>query len=103
MTTNHWQDFYMEKNANNKVNRWALELATYNITFKWLSGAYNKAADCLSHPVELPQNRPITTNILSATHSDGPTFSTSSRMAQHSPPEDTTPQTDPVAPDVTDT
>ena len=23
------------KNANNKVNRWGLELATYNITFEW--------------------------------------------------------------------
>ena len=25
------------KNANNKVNRWGLELATYNITFEWIS------------------------------------------------------------------
>ena len=24
------------KNTNNKVNRWGLELATYNITFKWI-------------------------------------------------------------------
>ena len=29
------------------------ELATYNITFKWILGAKNKAADCLSHLVEL--------------------------------------------------
>ena len=28
------------KNANNKVNRWGLELATYNITFEWISGAH---------------------------------------------------------------
>ena len=27
------------KNANNKVNRWGPELATYNITFEWISGA----------------------------------------------------------------
>ena len=27
--------FLNEKNANNKVNRWGLELATYNITFEW--------------------------------------------------------------------
>ena len=40
--------FLNGKNANNKVNRWGLELAIYNITFKWISGAQNKAADCLS-------------------------------------------------------
>ena len=39
--------FLNGKKANNKVNRWGLELATYNITFKWISGACNKAADCL--------------------------------------------------------
>ena len=27
------------KNANNKVNRWGLELATYNIKFEWIYGA----------------------------------------------------------------
>ena len=36
--------FLNGKNANNKVNRCRLELATYNITFKWTSGACNKAA-----------------------------------------------------------
>ena len=40
--------FLNGKNVNNKVNRWGLELATYNITFKWISGTCNKAADCLS-------------------------------------------------------
>ena len=39
--------FLNGKNANNKVNR-ALELATCNITFEWISGAQNKSADCLS-------------------------------------------------------
>ena len=63
------------KNANNEVNRWGLELASYDITFEWISGACNKtAADCLSHLVELPQNKPITINMLSATPSDGPAF-----------------------------
>ena len=38
-----------------KINRWGLELASYNITFKWISGAKNKAADCLSRLVELPK------------------------------------------------
>ena len=42
------QKFLNGKNANNKVNRWSLELATYNITFEWTLGAHNKAADCLS-------------------------------------------------------
>ena len=40
--------FLNEKNANNKVNRRCLELTTYNITFEWITGANNKAADCLS-------------------------------------------------------
>ena len=40
--------FLNGKNANNKVNRWSLELATYNIMFEWISGAKYKAADCLS-------------------------------------------------------
>ena len=46
--------FLNGKNTNNKVNRWGLELATYNITFELISGAWNKAADCLSWLVELP-------------------------------------------------
>ena len=41
------QKFLNVKNADNKVNRWSLELASYNITFERISGAYNKAADCL--------------------------------------------------------
>ena len=45
ITTNHLLNFLMEKNTNNRVNRWGLELATYNITFEWISRACNKAAD----------------------------------------------------------
>ena len=30
--------FLNGKNTNNKVNQWSLELASYNITFKWFSG-----------------------------------------------------------------
>ena len=40
--------FLNGKNTKNKVNRWGLELATYHITFEWISRAQNKAADCLS-------------------------------------------------------
>ena len=67
------------ENANNKVNRWGLELATYNITFEWISGAQNKAADFLSWLVELPQTTPTPINILSITDSDGPAFYTRSQ------------------------
>ena len=47
--------FLNGKNENTKITRWGLELAYYNITFKWISGARNKAADCLSRLVELPE------------------------------------------------
>ena len=47
--------FLNGKNENIKVNRWGLELASYNIMFEWISGARNKAADCLSRLVELPK------------------------------------------------
>ena len=49
--------FLNGKNANNKVNKWGLELATNNFTFEWILGAQNKAADCLSRLVELPHDR----------------------------------------------
>ena len=67
--------FLNGKNTNNKVNRWILELATYNISFEWISGARNKAADCLSRLVT-----PTTTsvNMLTASPNDGPAFHTRS-------------------------
>ena len=65
----------MAKNTNNKVNRWGLELTTY-ITFEWISGVCNKAADFLSCLVELPQDKPVSINMLSVTDTDGPAFST---------------------------
>ena len=77
------------KNANNKVNRWSLELATYNVTFEWISGAKNKAVEYLSWLVELPTTIPTTANMLTVTHTDGPTFNTRSCTEKNSP--DTTP------------
>ena len=74
--------FLNGKNANNKVNRWGLELATYNIIFELISGACNKASDCLSHLVELPQNTPVLINMLSVTTTDGPAFHTRSQTCQ---------------------
>ena len=47
--------FLNGKNKNTKINRWGLELASYNIKFEWISGAKNKATDCLSRLVELPK------------------------------------------------
>ena len=67
--------FLNGKNTNNRVNSWSLELATYNISFKWISRAKNKAADCLSRLV-----KPIATsvNMLTASSTDGPAFHTRS-------------------------
>ena len=95
--------FLNGKNANNKVNRWGLEVATYNITFKWILGACNKAADCLSHLVELLQNQPTTINMLSATHPEGPAFNTRSRTTQQHLSKGPTPHTDVTAPVIPET
>ena len=86
--------FLNGKNANNKVNRWGLELATYNITFEWISGAHNKAADCLSCLVDLPQTMPAQINLLSVTNSDGPVFNTRSQTHQHPSANTSTSQPD---------
>ena len=82
--------FLNGKKVNNKVNRWGLELSTYNITFEWISGAWHKAANCLSWLVELLQDRPATVQMLSATNLDGPAFNTRSRTAQCTTTEDPT-------------
>ena len=80
LPTGHWHHckndhkplakFLNGKNTNIKVNRWSLELATYNITFEWISGAKNKAANCLSWLVELPMTTPATVNMLTVTYRD---------------------------------
>ena len=80
----------MRKNANNKVNRWSLGLATYNITFEWISGAKDKATDCLLWLVE-PTSTSTTVNMLTATHNDGPAFNTRSRTQNTSPYTTSTP------------
>ena len=74
------------------MNRWGLELATYNITFEWKSGAKNKAADCLSHLVELPQTIWAPINMLSVSNTDGPAFRTRSQTHQHLTPDTLTVQ-----------
>ena len=74
--------FLNRKNANNKVNRWGLKLATYNITFEWISGAKNKAADCLSCLVELPSTPSASINMVSVLNKDRPAFNTRSQTQQ---------------------
>ena len=87
---------------NNKVNCWGFELATYNITFEWISGAKNKAADCLCHLVELPAATPATINMLLVSNTDGPAYNTRSKTQQCSVPD--TPTTPPsITPDITST
>ena len=67
---------------NNKVNRWWLELATYNITFEWISGAKYKAADFPFRLDKLPNNTEATFMMLTATSSDRPAFNTQSQTSQ---------------------
>ena len=84
----------MLKIANNKVNRWSLELATYNITFEWISGTHNRAADCLSQLVDVkdtPTTPTASINMLVASSPDGPATQTHSKTCN---PTDTIPPTD---------
>ena len=78
------------KNTNNKVNRWSVEPATYNISFEWISGARNKAADCLS---KLVTPTSTTFNMLTVSSNDGPAFHTRSHT-QNTPDTTSTPHMD---------
>ena len=59
-----------------------LEPATYNITFKLISGARNKAADCLCRLVKLPNNIKGTVRMLTATNFDRAAFSARGQISQ---------------------
>ena len=85
------------KNVNNKVNSWGLELATYNITFEWIS-----AADCLSHLVELPPATSALINMLSVSNTDGPAFNTRSHTQQCLAPDTSTTKRS-IIPDIAST
>ena len=67
-----------------------MELATYSITFKWISGDQNKAADCLTRLVSPTWN---SINMLTASVDVGPAFHTRS----HTNTSDST-STPPVIP-----
>ena len=86
---------------NSKVNRWGLKLATYNITFEWISEAINKPADCLSCLVELPQDKPVSINMLSVTDTDGPVFNTRNQTHEHLSVDPSTSQPD-IIPDASE-
>ena len=77
------QKFLNGKNTNNKVNNWSLEPATYNITFEWISGACNKAADCLSRLMEVPEDDAtdfsVLVNVVTASPMGGPITHTHSK------------------------
>ena len=71
-----------------------MELDTYNISFEWISGARNKAADCLSRLVTPTST---TVNMLTASSNDAKAFHTRSHSQNTSsttstPHPDTTPQ-----------
>ena len=91
--------FLIGRNTNNKVNRWSLELTTYNITFEWISGAKNKAADCLSQLVEQLPTTPATVNMLTVMHTDGAACNTRSCMKKDSAGTTFTPHPD-VTPNI---
>ena len=79
---NPLQKFLTGKNANNKVNWWSLEPATHYITFKWISGACNKTAGCLTQWIKVPTNpaaASIPINMVVAFTPDGPATHTHSK------------------------
>ena len=52
--------------------------------FEWISGAKNKAADCLSRLVGQLPATPAMINMLTVTHRDGPAFNTGIQTRQDS-------------------
>ena len=94
--------FLNGKNSNNKVNRWGCELATYNITFEWISGAKNKAADCLYHLVGLPPTTSAPINMPSGSNTDRPAFNTRSQI-QHCLAQDASIAQPSITPDIAST
>ena len=70
--------------------------------FEWISGAKNKAADCLSCLVELPSMPSSSINMLSVSNTEGPAFNTRSQTQQCLASDSSTAQQD-VTPDITPT
>ena len=66
-----------------------------------MSGPHNKAADCLSCLVELPQDKPVSISVLSVAGTDGPAFNTRSQTHECLSMDISTLQPD-VIPDVSE-
>ena len=81
----------MERTPIIKSIDWSLQLATYNISFEWISGARNKGADCLSILVMHIQAQQLT--CLQLLPVMGPAFHTRSHT-QNSSDSTSTPHTD---------
>ena len=48
---------FLEKNTlNSKVNNWAVELESQDITFEYIPGIQNNLADTLSRLIEMDEN-----------------------------------------------
>ena len=48
---------FLEKNTmNSKVNNWAVELESQNITFEYIPGIKNTLADTLSRLIDIDEN-----------------------------------------------
>ena len=65
-------------------------MANYSITFKWISDAKRKAADCLSRLVEQLQATSVPINVLSVSNTDRPAFNTKSQTHQQPTPDNFT-------------
>ena len=65
------------------MNHLSLELATYNIMFKWISSAHYKSVDFPSRPLEVPEHKApaISTSLNAVTTStvDGPATCTQTK------------------------
>ena len=48
--------FLEKKTLNSKVNNWAVELESQNITFEYIPGIWNTLADTLSRLIEMDEN-----------------------------------------------
>ena len=88
----------MKKMQITKLTDGVWNLPQY-ITFEWILGAKNKAADCLSWLVEPTTSTTTTINMLTATHTDRPAFNTRSHTQKNSPDSTSTPHPD-VSPQI---
>ena len=96
----------MGKIPTTKLTDGVWSLQQYNITFKWISGAKNKAANYLSWLVEQPMAIPATVNMVTVTHTNGPASNTISCTKKDSPGTTFTPHPDvspSISPDATQT